>query len=485
MTSRSSFAIALASALALAVAGVAAAPARAAPSRRLTLRAGRDLRHPIGRAGLGGFTADPARDAAGSLARGPGTRDVLPGDRTGYFRLRLETDGKPFQRIARIDAFDVETGAVLARRVLRRRHFGVYRAYQDFALEFTAPRPAPGAPIHRVELRTHWFGTAPLAIDRVVVIPRGARPPSPPAPRPRRFDLVRVFTGPADAYKVVGLLGTRHGLFVTTSNVYRSPHRSRVYLDGRLVYEGGQETIGQPFAWRDLVFFPVEHGSHVLVWRRGRMETAAASVGRWSVAGGVRSGRPVVASNDDYHGRFFSDRPKLVDALSGAVVGQLDVLSMPRVLIRHDGELWASTNFGEEMLVSERGRRIPSPALHVASFAGKIRGGGGMAWGPGGPADGRIFELRGNRWRRVLDTGCASIQHLAVLDGRLWFAGIDPDKLFVMDADGVPHEVASIPGETAADGARDFAGSVALHRGAVYWARSDRSQPHVYRLDPR
>ena len=68
---------------------------------------------------------------------------------------------------------------------------------------------------------------------------------------------------------------------------------------------------------------------------------------------------------------------------------------------------------------------------------------------------------------------------MAVLQGRLWIAGIDPDRLYVMDARGRFTLVAELPGETPADQARSFGAAVAEQSGRIFWGRSDRTRPHV------
>ncbi len=314
-------------------------------------------------------------------------------------------------------------------------------------------------------------------------------PPDDPIEPPEPGKVVEVWTGPTRAYKLVGMLGTKYGLFVTISNVYKGANRSEVYLNGKKVYptgggSGTQETIGQPFEYGDAVYFPVEHGKHVLKWKNGQMTAGARTKGRWSVCGTVWNGKGVVPYNNRYSG-VFQDNPLICDVRNGDVLKTLPVKSMPRSFCQMDGKTYCSCNFGQNVLVClETSKVINSPMYLIAAFNGKIYGGGGVDWGPPPRRpDGRVYRYDGRKIRAIGDTGCASIQAIATLGGRLYIAGIDPDRLFVMGPDEKLVTLAEKTGETAADKARDFGAGVALHEGKIYWGRSSRTRAHVYRLD--
>jgi len=302
-----------------------------------------------------------------------------------------------------------------------------------------------------------------------------------------QYRLEKVFTGPSDTYKLVGMLGTSHGLFVTLCNVYRGSNRSRIYLDGKLIYKGSQETIGQPFEWNGKVIFPVEHGSNVLIYKNGKIINGAKTSGRWSVAGFVHEGRPLLPYNNNYNGAF-GDIPDLHDAITGKFVFSLNAKSMPRKFVHYKNDVWASLNFGEHVLINKSGWKMASDAVHIEVYQGTLYGGGGSAWGPTAnpaQANGRIYRFTGSKWKELMDTGGTSVQHMAVLNGRMWMASPDPDRLHVMDPDGRISKVAEILGETANNKARSFGASVAYHKGHIYWGRSDNKLGHVYKLVPK
>lgn len=347
-------------------------------------------------------------------------------------------------------------------------------------------------------LRKWWrdlIGAQPPVLPDVTVTVDGVEIPGTleeTTDAPANYRAVEVWVGNALAYKLVGLQGTVHGLIVTTSNVYRGENRSEIWRDGERIYRGGQETIGQPFVHGADVFFPVEHGSHVLRYDGRAIWNAAKCRGRWSVAGVSYAGMPLVAFNDRYSGGVFQDCPVVIHAETGEDVMGVAARCMLRSFAEAAGKLWMTGNFGQNVLANSAGGLWQSDALVIAELAGRIYGGGGMNWGPiaARQPDGKIYCVdpagqESEYFRVIGDTGCASIQAVAKIRGELWFAGVDPDRLFVMGADERLRLVVEIPGETAADKARDFGAGVTEHNGEIYWGRSDGVRPHVYRIEAR
>jgi hypothetical protein len=304
-----------------------------------------------------------------------------------------------------------------------------------------------------------------------------------------RYTLVKVFTGHTRYYKMIGMLGTKQGLFVTVSNVFgEGSDRSRIYLDGKVIYEGREETIGQPFEWNDQVFFPVEHGSNVLIAKNGIVRFGAKRAGGWSTAGVVYKNRPIVSYNNDFTNIpdwHFNDKPGLYDALTGRKILTLNSKTMPRSFAYYQNKLWASGNFGENVLMNTSGYKKSSPALHIAEYNGKLYGGGGMNWGTDLKPDGRIYRYTGSSFKSIANTGSSSIQHIAKLDRRLWLAAHDTDRLYVIGPDHVVRKISEIAGEVPSDRQKDFGSSVAFHNGFIYWGRSNKKQAFVYKLIPR
>lgn len=341
-------------------------------------------------------------------------------------------------------------------------------------------------------------GIPPGAFDDLLtsITSGGDAPDTPPGALPDsgQFDYTvsEVWSGPESAYKVVGSISEdKHGAFWTVCNVYRSGFRSEIYRrdsSGKIdrVYAGGEETVGQPFALADgSIWFPVEHGGkRALRWDGSRIVTGASLPGRWSVAGAEYNGAPVVACNDSFQGDLtFADRPKLVDARTGAVVRELPAKSMPRAFCHYGGALYVTLNFGAEVLVRLTDDRVtPTRALSLASYGGSLYGGGGASWGARNVPDGNLYRIdAAGKETVVCDTGAKAIPSMCVADGALWFATIGPDRLYVLRAAGVrPQLVREFPLETEM---RDFGATVcADSAGGVWWGRSDPSKAHVYRV---
>lgn len=313
---------------------------------------------------------------------------------------------------------------------------------------------------------------------------------APPTPEPAstsglHFNHEAIWKG--SPYKLVGLLGTTHGWFATTSNVYRGDHKSRIFLNGKQIHEAAVETIGQPFEHDGAVYFPVEHGTHCLVYKDGRIRNAAQIAGKWSVTGFVHRGRPLVAYNNKYgSGRSFEDRPVLCDARTGEQVFELPIKAMPRDAAEHKGEVYIPCNFGENATVClSSGKKIPGDIVHVASNGIDLYGGGGAAWGPSGDssdANGRIYVLEGGAWKEIFNTGCCSIQCMVAHDGIIYAAGADPDRLFMIDQAGQVKQLCEVLGEAASDRARSFGAAVTKDNGRLLFGRSSRDAPLVYEL---
>ena len=327
--------------------------------------------------------------------------------------------------------------------------------------------------------------------------------PTPPAPPPLATSLWSLsleWSYPRDTYKLVGLLGAGKNLFVTLSNVYRSPRRSRIFIAGSQVYPtdprhaGPQETIGQPFAHGSRVYFPVEHGNHILVGTQGTTSVfpGAATPGRWSVCGCVWQGRPVLAYNNSYgSGRTFQDSPIIVDARTNEILATLPINAMPRKMFEYQGELWVSHNFGECGVLaytpSGASRHWFSNIVMIEPFAGAVYGAESAAWGRAanpGTANGRVWRYAPitGQWRPIFDTHCSSVQCMFAHNGNLWIAGIDPDRLYLMTPNEDFTLVADFPGETPADQARSFGAAVTHWNGHIYYGRSDNNQAHVYKV---
>jgi len=299
----------------------------------------------------------------------------------------------------------------------------------------------------------------------------------------------KIWTGPSDTWKLVGMKGTKEGIVATTANVYRGRHLSRIFVldpQGKVRVQKHDflETIGQPTEAGGILFFPVEHGSHVLTLDGLEFGKAAKTAGRWSTVGIDRA----IAFNDQYTGgRVFKDHPVFIDGSTGKKVFTLPVAAMPRDANHFLGDVWITHNFGRDGVSRLKDPKTwDTDVVFIEPFRGLLYGGGGAAWGRNAKpetANGRIYVLKGDEWKEVFDSGSSSIQAMKVFDGRLWIAGIDPDRLIVVDAQGKIGIVAELAGETSADGARSFGAGLAVHGGKLYWGRSTKHRPEVWAVE--
>lgn len=123
----------------------------------------RDFFHQIGRSENGGWSVWVKDTPERFLAYGPYTTAIAAGKRTATFRLLLDNVTADDLLILSLDVYDASTGRVLARQDVRRRQFGKNLTYQDFRLNFDAPRN------HRLEFRTYWHNYSYARLDKVTV----------------------------------------------------------------------------------------------------------------------------------------------------------------------------------------------------------------------------------------------------------------------------------------------------------------------------
>jgi hypothetical protein len=129
----------------------------------LTFQAESDFYHQVGRPDGDGWSVNVSDSPKRYMGYGPYTTAVPSGNRTATFRLLLDNVSADNNLILTVDVFNSTTGAVLARRDIRRSEFARAFSYQDFSLAFTAPAG------HTLEFRTFWHGSSYVRQDKVVI----------------------------------------------------------------------------------------------------------------------------------------------------------------------------------------------------------------------------------------------------------------------------------------------------------------------------
>ncbi|VAX17721.1 hypothetical protein MNBD_NITROSPINAE01-1201, partial [hydrothermal vent metagenome] len=106
----------------------------------------------------------PGRDPADVMMRGP-DRAYNAGEYTAHFRLKLQRGHAPADIVAKISAYSVNTGELLASRNVMASDFKEEWKYESLPLPFSLGKKDV------VEFRVFSNGIAKLAVDSVKVVP--------------------------------------------------------------------------------------------------------------------------------------------------------------------------------------------------------------------------------------------------------------------------------------------------------------------------
>ncbi len=284
-------------------------------------------------------------------------------------------------------------------------------------------------------------------------------------------------------YKIVGMLAVPgQGLFVTTSNVYKSGFKSNIVRNGVKVHKGQEETVGQPTLHNGEIYFPTEWGSHLLKWDNTRQEIVNShrTHGRWSVA----AGEGLVAYNTNLGASgVFKDKAKVYSLDTDEMVWELPIPGMPRCFVPWMDTIWTTINFGGNALCSQRGNIYASPCLHVHPFHGNLYGGGGVDTGPAFGKDGRVykFDPSDGTWDILYDTGSTSCQQIIIWGHYLVFMFNNPDLVLLMNSKEEFHVGHAWPVENNPD-KRDFGIAGADWNGDLWVGRTNGQVPELYKM---
>lgn len=291
--------------------------------------------------------------------------------------------------------------------------------------------------------------------------------------------------------QVTGMIGSKDGLFVNiTYSFSRSGYNSEIWrsTDGRgfaRVWSGPVETVGQGMVVGDEIHWPVEHGDkgsggRSLVWKDGRVQGGPKIAAPWSIT----SGEGYIPYNDGYTGGrrgFNNDKARWVNVASGKVDFRSEVPGFVRSIFRHMGSLAYTVNYADPKLVVG-GKAYPTRMLKAGSRGNQIFGGGGVD-GAGGGNDGGIYLWEGGKEKEIGRVGGQSCEAIYADDNRVLLGFINPDEIVEITRKGEPRVIASIPGDRRYTGGWAFGAAIAKWDGKWWWARSDNSRVHVYRMD--
>ena len=301
------------------------------------------------------------------------------------------------------------------------------------------------------------------------------------------FEPEPVYVGDKEYYKGVGLRHTQYGWMLTECNVYGpGSDRSRIILNWdkeHPVYQGPEETLGQPALWYDQVVFPNEHGRYVVVYEHGHVLRAPRAPEKWFlVADAIDGGRtPIGFCTGEYVG-IFQKEAVVFDVWSGAVLQKIPAKTLVRSTADCWGKKWYAGNFGENVFGSIEDGVVmrDSPVLTLCSLVDphtgqeRLLGAGSVLAGPApGNGDGRVYEWRREegRWVELYDTGSTSCPRAWADEHHAFFAFADNDLLLAYDGRDfvVVHRFGR---NTHVDGEQDFGAGGDSRGDVIMWMRT-------------
>ena len=229
------------------------------------------------------------------------------------------------------------------------------------------------------------------------------------------------------------------------------------------VYKNGAETIGQPFAVGETVYFPAEHMAKNLYWD-GSFKNGANSSGKWSVTGFNYNGQPAISYNNNYTGGSMKDNPVISNPLTGTKLFSLPANTMPRSLIFVDGQWLAAGDTGETF---RNGAKMSgAKVIHLAALKGNRVYGGGM--------DGKVYVANGIEWVKLFDTEAGVSMQMtsdAVTSSVLYTGGRQNRLYRISGATGSEKLTLLDKDDTIDNGDNYFGNAVTVStNGTVYWA---------------
>ena len=264
-------------------------------------------------------------------------------------------------------------------------------------------------------------------------------------------------------WKLTGLDKLEGRLYVGTCKTNREPQASRIYLAGRRIYEGGDETITQPVMYENSSWWVVGECGHVINF--DEVGTARHYKGvKWATHVGTWKGRPVVF---DYDG----DAIRMFHAHTGDFMGLLPGKGVITASEEYDGGVVAAVCDSNGGFASTDNKFIQAQdTLCLCTYTVQLYGSRGN----------QVVRVEWDRQRLMIVDAlpCAKVVDMAVFWGRLWVATANPDSIYCYKKDMSLHKVGEF------ENPKPIGGSVfhARVRGGYYGRCEDNKTAVVYKI---
>jgi hypothetical protein len=257
-----------------------------------------------------------------------------------------------------------------------------------------------------------------------------------------------IFSAPPP-WKLSCLTNTSKGLFI---GVYNSETRrnSKLYLDGNLIYEGSEETIGQGVEYDGSVYFAGENG-RILIYTNGKITKGAEL--QFASTCVVFGGKPYVLNTKD-------NKIGAINCLTNVEEFQIPGSGIVTMALVRRGKLYAVACDGAGGLTCLDGTFIGMADCQcLIEFAGMLLV----------TRRNKIYEVMdGDNLELVDELPCEKIMHAHVSDGLLWVTGSNPDTLWSYNPMMRRKDVACFPADKTPVGGSVFRTRVTQG----YWGRA-------------
>jgi hypothetical protein len=218
-----------------------------------------------------------------------------------------------------------------------------------------------------------------------------------------------IYAAPSN-WKLSAVADTTYGQVVCIYD-NKSRHDSKIFLNGKEIHSGYEETIGQPVEMANL-YFAGECGT-ALIWyvaesriiRGEKLKYATCAVQYKGVPYVINTVNPNISAINCYTGKVDFTLPAKNGIVLMAAEGD-------------DGLLYAACNGGPGILISDQTVVDMPDCRCVINYRGRIIASSGN----------RLYQIEGKKKSYLDELPCEKIMHLDVAKDLLWVAG--PNSLW-------------------------------------------------------